>query len=207
MHFWELPTNAVVFLHLPGRPALVILLDITDRKAVQIIIFYDDIIPLGRQHSPLINRSRFESTALEHGFRIIGLVHTGGHILESQSRGGQHSGAIRTRIQPFGSLASLLHLLDRFPSRFVRMGVQQHTELLGKVFQRICITVSFDIHQIRHGTLSANLAGEALEQILAGADREFLRASALGAFANIILAGFSQFPEILHNVKQPAVRR
>ena len=67
MHFRELPTNAVVFLHLPGRPALVILLDITDRKTVQIIIFYDDIIPLGRQHSPLINRSRFESTALEHG--------------------------------------------------------------------------------------------------------------------------------------------
>ena len=34
-----------------------------------------------------------------------------------------------------------------------------------------------------------------------------LVSTALGAFANIILAGFSQFPEILHNVKQPAVRR
>ena len=178
MHFRELPTNAVVFLHLPGRPALVILLDITDRKTVQIIIFYDDIIPLAVSipRSSIVPGLKVRHWNTDF---VSSVLYT---LAVTSSKVSPEAASIRAHKNLYpalGSLASLLHLLDRFPSRFVRMGVQQHTELLGKVFQRICITVSFDIHQIRHGTLSANLAGEALEQILAGADREFF-ASALG---------------------------
>lgn len=128
--FRELPADAVIhFEFLLATPRQ--LTGISDRHAVQVVIFDDDIIPVN-DIAVFVNGSRTESLRLENALCISLLEDMCRHVLIGQTAVSKHTGAECIDTFSLGLLAPFLHFCG-FGRFLLRFGVQQYIEFARQV--------------------------------------------------------------------------
>ena len=104
---------------------------ISDRHAVQVVIFDDDIIPVN-DIAVFVNGSRTESLRLENALCISLLEDMCRHVLIGQTAVSKHTGAECIDTFSLGLLAPFLHFCG-FGRFLLRFGVQQYIEFARQV--------------------------------------------------------------------------
>ena len=137
----ELPADAVIhFELLLATPRQ--FTGISDRHAVQVVIFDDDIIPIN-DIAVFVNGSRTESLRLENALCISLLEDMCRHVLIGQSAAGKHTGAECIYVFSLGLLAPFFHF-GGFGSLFLRLRIEQYIEFACQV-----ITCFQELHVFR----------------------------------------------------------
>ena len=184
--FRILPADAIVFfgfsvsLPSPGH-----LTQVGDRHSFEVVVFDDDVIPLG-DITVFIDGSGAERPSFEDALCVAGLIYLSRYVCKGQSAGRKHPCAVAVGGFAFGILAFFLH------TGTIRTGggrgrVEDDAELLGKVFEGFIILHVLRRHQIGKRVFSFHgRADPALEHIFRRGYAQLVLTFAHRAVANVV---------------------